>query len=157
MTSKGAEIAAAPETQEHLARGPEAARAGNTGEDRALTIVITGAGVGDQEPAHVGPAASPHGESVGLPMRIVVAPAPGRLRLLPALQFHDGHEWVSAGQGVAEVANGPTIHLVVAPHDARVAGVMVRDGEPVAQGQPLLWLDETARRPPAPEAKGERT
>jgi len=156
MTSRGARTAT-PRADEHVARGLEDAPAGNTVEDHAFAIVITGAGMGDEEPAHVEPAPSPHGESVGLPMRIVVSPAPGRLRLLPAVQFHDGHEWVSAGQGVAEVANGPNIHLVVAPHDARVAGVMVRDGEPVAQGQPLLWLDETARRPPAPQAGGEPT
>jgi biotin carboxyl carrier protein len=87
------------------------------------------------------------GESVGLPMRLVISPAAGRLRLLPAAEFQDGDEWVTAGQAIAEVSNGPVVHTVAAPHDARVAGVMVRDGEPVAQGQPLVWLDETARRP----------
>src|SRR5437773_12422719 len=30
------------------------------------------------------------GESVGLEMRLVVSPAAGRLRLLPAARFHDG-------------------------------------------------------------------
>jgi biotin carboxyl carrier protein len=87
------------------------------------------------------------GESVGLPMRLVISPAAGRLRLLPASEFQDGDEWVTAGQAIAEVSNGPVVHTVTAPHDARVAGVMVREGEPVAQGQPLVWLDETARRP----------
>jgi biotin carboxyl carrier protein len=87
------------------------------------------------------------GESVGLPMRLVISPAAGRLRLLPASEFQDGDEWVTAGQAIAEVSNGPVVHTVTAPHDARVAGVMVREGEPVAQGQPLVWLDETVRRP----------
>jgi biotin carboxyl carrier protein len=91
------------------------------------------------------------GESVGLPMRLVVSPGAGRLRLLPAARFQGGDEWVDAGQAIAEVTNGPVVHTVTAPHDARVAGVMVRDGEPVAQGQPLVWLDETARRPKAEE------
>ena len=86
------------------------------------------------------------GESIGLPMRLVISPAAGRLRLLPASEFQGGDEWVTAGQAIAEVSNGPVVHTVTAPHDARVAGVMVRDGEPVAQGQPLVWLDETARR-----------
>jgi biotin carboxyl carrier protein len=95
------------------------------------------------------------GESVGLPMRLVISPGAGRLRLLPASEFEGGDEWVTAGQAIAEVSNGPVVHTVTAPHDARVAGVMVRDGEPVAQGQPLVWLDETARRPRPP--KGDAT
>ena len=94
------------------------------------------------------------GESVGLPMRLVISPAAGRLRLLPASEFQDGDEWVTGGQAIAEVSNGPVVHTVTAPHDARVAGVMVRDGEPVAQGQPLVWLDETARRPRRTEGGG---
>jgi pyruvate/2-oxoglutarate dehydrogenase complex dihydrolipoamide acyltransferase (E2) component len=89
------------------------------------------------------------GESLGLPVRMVVAPAGGRLRLLPPARFQDGQEWVSAGQTVAVVENGPVIHEVRAPHEARVAGVLVRDGEPVAPGQPLVWLDESVR-PPEP-------
>jgi biotin carboxyl carrier protein len=94
------------------------------------------------------------GESVGLPMRLVISPAAGRLRLLPPSEFQDGDEWVTGGQAIAEVSNGPVVHTVTAPHDARVAGVMVRDGEPVAQGQPLVWLDETARRPRRTERDG---
>jgi biotin carboxyl carrier protein len=92
------------------------------------------------------------GESLGLAVRLVVAPAGGRLRLLPPSRFHDGEEWVSAGQAVALVENGPVVHEVRAPSEARVAGVLVRDGEPVAPGQPLVWLDETAP-PPAKESR----
>ena len=87
------------------------------------------------------------GESLGLPVRLVVSPAGGRLRLLPPSRFHEGEEWVSAGQVIAVVENGPVIHEVRSPSDARVAGVLVRDGEPVAPGQPLVWLDETVRPP----------
>ena len=72
----------------------------------------------------------------------------------PAAEFQGGDEWVAAGQSIAEVSNGPVVLTVTAPHDARVAGVMVRDGEPVAQGQPLVWLDETARRPRGGEGRG---
>ena len=95
------------------------------------------------------------GESHGLPMRMVVAPSGGRLRLLPPSRFHEGEEWVSAGQAVAVVENGSVLHEVCAPHEARVAGVLVRDGEPVAPGQPLLWLDETAPRPRSPNDEAE--
>ncbi len=94
------------------------------------------------------------GESVGLGMRLVVSPAAGRLRLLPATRFHGGEEWVSAGQAVAHVENGPVVSEVRAVREARVAGVLVRDGEPVLQGQPLVWLDETARRSPRGGSEG---
>ena len=92
------------------------------------------------------------GESLGLAVRLVVSPAGGRLRLLPPSRFHDGQEWVSAGQPIALVEKGSVVHEVRAPSEARVAGMLVRDGEPVAPGQPLVWLDETAR-PPAKEGE----
>jgi biotin carboxyl carrier protein len=155
MTSDGADTRIAP-VGDDLGWRPLEPREADAGDDRDFVLVIGEAGV-EEDPARGEPAAAAHGESIGLPMRLVVSPAPGRLRLLPAAQFHDGHEWVSAGQAVAEVTNGPEVHAVLAPHDARVAGVMVREGEPVAQGQPLLWLDETARRPTEPGSKGEGT
>jgi biotin carboxyl carrier protein len=111
-----------------------------------VTVVHEGEHADGQQPSV--------GESVGLPMRLVISPAAGRLRLLPPSEFQDGDEWVTGGQAVAEVSNGRVVHTVTAPHDARVAGVMVRDGEPVAQGQPLVWLDETARRPRRTEGDG---
>ena len=92
------------------------------------------------------------GESLGLPVRLVISPAGGRLRLLPPSRFHDGREWVTAGQVIALVENGAVTHEVHSPSDALVAGVLVREGEPVAPGQPLVWLDETAKPPrPGPE------
>jgi biotin carboxyl carrier protein len=95
------------------------------------------------------------GESLGLPVRLVVAPSAGRLRLLPPSRFHQGEEWVSAGQVIAIVENGPVMHEVRSPSDARVSGVLVRDGEPVHAGQPLVWLDETVRAPRFdPEGEG---
>ena len=89
------------------------------------------------------PFAHPSGESAGLGMRLLVSPVAGRLRLLPAARFHEGEEWVSPGQPVAEVEKGEQTVTVHVAREARVAGILVRDGEPVAQGQPLLWLDET--------------
>ena len=92
------------------------------------------------------------GESLGLSVRLVVAPAGGRLRLRPPARFHEGDEWVSAGQVIAVVEKGSVIHEVRAARTARVAGVLVREGEPVAPGQPLVWLDESVR-PPWAEAE----
>jgi biotin carboxyl carrier protein len=86
------------------------------------------------------------GESVGLAVRLLVSPGAGRLRHLPPIEFHDGAEWVTAGQAVALVEQGRVTVEVRSPIDARVAGILVRDGEPVAQGQPLVWLEEAPRR-----------
>jgi biotin carboxyl carrier protein len=88
------------------------------------------------------------GESHGLGVRLLVSPASGRLKHLPPTQFSDGEEWVLAGQAVALVEQGSASVEVVSPIEARVAGVLVRDGEPVIKGQPLVWLDEGPRRAP---------
>src|SRR5438105_11461529 len=60
------------------------------------------------------------GESVGLGVRLLVSPGAGRLRHLPPAEFHEGHEWVSAGQPVALVAKGPGTLEVRSPIRARV-------------------------------------
>jgi len=97
-----------------------------------------------------------HGESVGLAVRLLVSPAAGRLRHLPPVEFHDGAEWVGAGQAVALVEQGRATVEVQSPIDARVAGILVRDGEPVAQGQPLVWLEEAPRRTKPADPPGDR-
>ena len=82
------------------------------------------------------------GESAGVfGFFLVVAPAAGRMRHLPPVQFHDGQEWVSAGQPVAVIEQGASTIEVRSPMDAMVAGILVRDGEPVQPGQPLVWLE----------------
>ena len=47
---------------------------------------------------------------------------------------------------VAVIEQGSRSVEVRSPIDARVAGVLVRDGEPVLPGQPIVWLDEAPRR-----------
>jgi biotin carboxyl carrier protein len=86
-----------------------------------------------------------------LGFRLVVAPAAGRVRHMPPAQFQDGEEWVSAGQVVALIEQGPSWVPVESPVGGRLAGVLVRDGTPVLPGQPLLWLDQArgAREKPA--------
>ena len=81
------------------------------------------------------------GEPGGFGFRLLVSPASGRMRHLPPAEFRDGDEWISAGQAVAVIEQGPSEVEVISPIDARVAGILVRDGEPVIQGQPLVWLD----------------
>jgi biotin carboxyl carrier protein len=87
------------------------------------------------------------GEPGGFGFRLVVAPAAGRIRHLPPARFQDGHEWVVAGQPIAVVEHGSVSVGVESPVEARVAGVLVRDGEPVLRGQPVVWLDESPFRP----------
>ena len=93
------------------------------------------------------------GESGTFGFRLLVSPASGRLRHLPPARFHDGEEWVSPGQAVAVVEQGSTSIEVKSPVEARVSGILVRDGEPVAAGQPLVWLDDTPVRRTADRPK----
>jgi biotin carboxyl carrier protein len=95
------------------------------------------------------------GESVGLAVRLLVSPGGGRLRHLPPAQFRDGQEWISAGQAIAVVEQGGPTLEVRSPFDARIAGILVRDGEPVAQGQPLVWLEEAPRRTTTADRPGD--
>ena len=91
------------------------------------------------------------GEPGGFGFRLIVSPAPGRMRHLPPVQFHEGEEWVSRGQPVAVIEQGDLAVEVVSPVGARVAGILVRDGEPVLKGQPIVWLDESAHHPDGEE------
>jgi acetyl-CoA carboxylase biotin carboxyl carrier protein len=67
------------------------------------------------------------------------------MRHLPPAEFHDGGEWITAGQAVAVIEMGNVSVEVESPVDGRVAGILVRDGEPVLRGQPLVWLDASPR------------
>jgi biotin carboxyl carrier protein len=76
-------------------------------------------------------------------LRVVVAPAAGRLRLLPPLSFRGGHEWVEAGQAVATIEQGARAIEVVAPAAGGVAAVLGLDGEPVVRGQAVMAIEVT--------------
>jgi biotin carboxyl carrier protein len=75
-------------------------------------------------------------------LRVVVAPSAGRVRLLPPVRFHDGHEWVDAGQPVARIEHGGTSVEIVAPASGRVTSVLALEGEPVVAGQPVMAIEE---------------
>jgi biotin carboxyl carrier protein len=95
------------------------------------------------------------GESVGLGVRLLVSPAAGRLRHLPPSQFQGGEEWVRARQVVAVVEQGPVTVEVRSPIDGHVAGILVRTGEPVLPGQPIVWLDQPPHRTSPPVTSRE--
>ena len=89
------------------------------------------------------------GEAVWLGgVRMVVSPAAGRLRHLPPEHLVGGMEWVASGQPIAVVEHGRTSTEIRSPVDGKVTGFMVRDGEPVMVGQPVVWL-ERGKRPEA--------
>lgn len=85
----------------------------------------------------------PQGELGALPIALIIAPAAGRLKMLPPQAFKDGREWVEKGQPVAEVEHAPgsDTTVVVAPARGWIGGVMGRDGEPVRRGQPVAWME----------------
>lgn len=73
--------------------------------------------------------------------RLVIAPATGRLRLLPPLRFERGVEVVSEGQPLAHVEQGGVQTPVLAPVAGRVSAVLGLEGEPVTTGSPLMQIE----------------
>jgi len=77
-----------------------------------------------------------------LPLVLIVAPATGRLHILPPKNFVDGQEWIEKGQIVAQIEHSSSEpDEVLAPMRGRMGGMMGRDGEPVRQGQPIAWME----------------
>lgn len=74
-------------------------------------------------------------------LRVIVAPGPGRLRLLPPQRFRGGAEWVEPGQPVARLQQGAREVVLTAPVGGRVAAVLGLEGEPVVRGQAVLAID----------------
>ncbi|MEX0833089.1 MAG: hypothetical protein WD757_00465 [Actinomycetota bacterium] len=85
----------------------------------------------------------PQGEQSALPIILLVAPCPGRLKILPPKEFSGGSEWVEPGQPVARIedSHGEAAGEVLSTHRGRLGGIMGRDGEPVKAGQPVAWIE----------------
>lgn len=79
----------------------------------------------------------------GLPggFRLVVAPAVGRLRLLPPMRFERGVEVVDAGQPLARVELSGSDVIVRAPVAGRVTAVIGVEGQPVTEGTVVMSID----------------
>ena len=83
-----------------------------------------------------------HGEHMNVPIAVIVAPTAGRLHILPPRRFHRGREWVDEGQPVVCIENGGSRSSdVLSPVGGRFGGVIGREGEPVAAGQPVAWVE----------------
>jgi biotin carboxyl carrier protein len=81
-----------------------------------------------------------HADEVQVPERLIVAPAGGVFRSLPAEAVTAEGEIVEAGQAIGVVerlADGVT---VVSPHAGLLMGVLVLPGERVRELQPLAWV-----------------
>lgn len=77
-------------------------------------------------------------------LRVVVAPGPGRVRLLPPRRFADGRELVEEGQPVARLVQGSREVDIVSPVGGRVSSVLAIDGEPLVAGQPVMAIEPEA-------------
>ena len=78
----------------------------------------------------------------GMPV-VLVAPAPGRVRVLPPRRFRAGREWLEEGEPVLRIEHGrgEEADVILAPMRGAMGGVLTRDGEPVKTGQPLAWME----------------
>jgi biotin carboxyl carrier protein len=74
-------------------------------------------------------------------LRVVVAPGPGRVRLLPPRRFADGRELVERGQPVARLVQGSSEIDILSPVGGRVSSVLALDGEPLVAGQPVMAIE----------------
>lgn len=77
-----------------------------------------------------------------LPDRIVVSPDHGRIVVSKSRTFTTEGEVVRAGEVIAVIESGPGSVEVCAPCDAWVLSLLVRDGERVGPGVPLVHLRE---------------
>jgi biotin carboxyl carrier protein len=72
--------------------------------------------------------------------RVVVSPCSGRFHPLPPESFTTEGEWVEPGQVLAEVHNGETVVEVRSAFRGWVMGMLALDGQPVKDGDALLWI-----------------
>jgi len=78
-----------------------------------------------------------HGEGLGVPERMIIAPSVGVFRPL-----HDVDEGalVDEGQTVGHLDGPGTSTPVYSPFAGRLIGMLVSAGERLREGQPVAWL-----------------
>jgi biotin carboxyl carrier protein len=85
-----------------------------------------------------------HGETLGVPERVIVAPTVGVFRPLgpgehPIVNAEIG-SMIAAGQAIGMV-EGPGASIPVrSPFGGFLVGMLARAGERVREGQPIAWL-----------------
>jgi biotin carboxyl carrier protein len=85
-----------------------------------------------------------HGESLAVPERVIVAPAPGTFRPVEAaevaVQGSLAHAQVEAEQVIGFVETRGQSTPVRSPFGGRLMGLLAHAGERVREGQPVAWL-----------------
>ena len=76
-----------------------------------------------------------------MPLRLVITPAAGRVRLLPPRRFMKGREVVTAGQPLARLEQGHRHTVIRTPITGSVSSVLAIEGEPVVPNQPLFAIE----------------
>ena len=81
-----------------------------------------------------------HGETLAVPERVIVAPAPGTFRPVDAAVREAPEQTVVPDQliGYVEVKGHST--PVHSPFGGRLMGLLAHAGERVREGQPVAWL-----------------
>ncbi len=85
-----------------------------------------------------------HGETLAVPERVIVAPAPGTFRPVEATEVAaEGsvdHAHVEAEQVIGFVEARGHSTPVRSPFGGRLMGLLAHAGERVREGQPVAWL-----------------
>jgi biotin carboxyl carrier protein len=90
--------------------------------------------------ADIGEMALTHGEILHIPDRVVVAPAVGRFRPLPAAEAIEAGATVVRGQTMGFLENTHSWTPVRSPFSGRFIGMLALPGEPVSAGHPIALL-----------------
>ena len=80
------------------------------------------------------------GETLGVPERVIVAPAVGVFRPLGPGAGEGHGEVITAGQAIGVVEGPGASTPVRSPFGGALVGMLARAGERVREGQPVAWL-----------------
>ena len=78
-----------------------------------------------------------HGEGLGVPERMIIAPSVGVFR--PVADVDEG-ALLDAGQAVGHLDGPGTSTPVCSPFRGRLVGILAQNGERLREGQPVAWL-----------------
>lgn len=78
-----------------------------------------------------------HGEGLGVPERMIIAPSVGVFR--PLADFDEG-ALLHAGQAIGHLDGPGTSTPVCSPFRGRLVGILAHPGERLREGQPVAWL-----------------
>ena len=78
-----------------------------------------------------------HGEGLGVPERMIIAPSVGVFRPVADV---DAGALVRAGQPVGHLEGPGTSTPVCSPFGGQLVGLLAHPGERLRAGQPVAWL-----------------